>query len=214
MLICLDYDGVLVDSFDELLAMMVAVQADMGGGRVPVADDFGSIETLTFEAVARRIGLGGKDVDRFGAGMLARQSAAAPARLFPGIAEALTTLARFHVLVVVTANHASVVRAMLPHAGIEPAITAVYGSERGESKAHRIAAACRRHGFSPAQTAMVGDAVSDIRAGKAAGVLTAAVTWGYQPRSRLLAAAPDVWVDSPGDLVALPEMLTGVATGS
>ncbi len=214
MLICLDFDGVLVDSFDELMSMMVDVQAELGRGRVPVADDFRSIEHLTFEAVARRIGLEGDDVSRFGRGMLARQSVASLPRLFPGVVDALATLARCHVLVVVTANHARIVRAMLPPAGIDALIRAVYGSEKGESKAQRIAAACRRHGFAPGDAVMVGDAVSDIRAGREAGVACAAVTWGYQPRERLLTAAPDAWLDSPADLASLPDTLARVATGA
>ncbi len=50
---------------------------------------------------------------------------------------------------------------------------------------------------------MVGDAISDIRLGKLAGVRTAAVAWGYQSREALVAEAPDLVIDAPGQLHAL-----------
>lgn len=42
---------------------------------------------------------------------------------------------------------------------------------------------------------------SDIRHGKAAGVRTVAVTWGYQKRHTLEQEKPDFVVDSPDELL-------------
>jgi phosphoglycolate phosphatase len=50
---------------------------------------------------------------------------------------------------------------------------------------------------------MVGDARSDIREGRAAGVRTVAVAWGYQPRESLVAEEPDFVADRPEDLPAI-----------
>ncbi|MCA9494362.1 MAG: HAD-IA family hydrolase [Myxococcales bacterium] len=50
---------------------------------------------------------------------------------------------------------------------------------------------------------MVGDAPSDLLAGRAAGVRTVAVGWTGLPRAELEACAPDHWVEVPGDLVTL-----------
>jgi phosphoglycolate phosphatase len=47
---------------------------------------------------------------------------------------------------------------------------------------------------------MIGDAISDIREGKRAGVRTAAVTWGYQPERVLAAEQPERIVRSVGAL--------------
>ncbi len=49
----------------------------------------------------------------------------------------------------------------------------------------------------------IGDSPVDVRAGKAAGVATAAVAWGVFGREALLAAGPDYWLERPADLVAL-----------
>lgn len=57
---------------------------------------------------------------------------------------------------------------------------------------------------SPADGAIyVGDSPVDIEAGAAAGMATAAVAWGVFGREALLAARPDYWLDTPGELLAL-----------
>ncbi len=47
----------------------------------------------------------------------------------------------------------------------------------------------------------VGDAPFDLRAGRAAGVATVAVTWGFFSPADLIAEGPDVVVDTPEELL-------------
>ena len=61
-----------------------------------------------------------------------------------------------------------------------------------------------RLGLAPHELAMVGDGSQDVEAGRAAGALTIGVRGGIIPFERLLAAAPDVMLDS---LVELPALL-------
>ena len=51
------------------------------------------------------------------------------------------------------------------------------------------------------QALMVGDTPNDIAAGKAAGTLTCAVTYGFGTREALFESAPDFLIDSFGKLV-------------
>ena len=60
-------------------------------------------------------------------------------------------------------------------------------------------------GLSPEEIAYVGDAVFDIEAGKAAGMMTVAVLWGAGSREALLDARPDYTVESMGELEAIIE---------
>jgi len=53
---------------------------------------------------------------------------------------------------------------------------------------------------------MVGDSHVDIECGRAAGLQTCAVTYGFRPREELLAYRPDFLIDSFGDFSALPFM--------
>jgi phosphoglycolate phosphatase-like HAD superfamily hydrolase len=63
----------------------------------------------------------------------------------------------------------------------------------------------------PRRGVMVGDTPLDIAAGKAAGMATVGVTWGFSTRDALVDALPDHLVDDPAALsLALEEMFTGL----
>jgi pyrophosphatase PpaX len=55
----------------------------------------------------------------------------------------------------------------------------------------------------PSHAIYVGDSPFDIQAGRAAGMATAAVTWGMFSRRSLESSEPDYVVQEPGDLVKL-----------
>lgn len=59
-----------------------------------------------------------------------------------------------------------------------------------------------RLGASPSEAAYVGDAVVDVQAARNAGMAAVAVTWGAGARDGLVEAAPDVLVESVGELFA------------
>lgn len=58
-------------------------------------------------------------------------------------------------------------------------------------------------GREPADAVFVGDSPHDMRAGRAAGVLTAAALWGPFGRPELEATEPDAWLEAPDDIPAL-----------
>jgi HAD superfamily hydrolase (TIGR01549 family) len=55
----------------------------------------------------------------------------------------------------------------------------------------------------PSHALMVGDTPADILAGKAAGTMTCAVTYGFGAREALLQCTPDCVIESFGELVEL-----------
>ena len=57
----------------------------------------------------------------------------------------------------------------------------------------------------PSRAVYVGDSVHDMRAGRAAGVTTAAVLWGPNSRNTLAPTEPDLWVETPSDLTTALE---------
>ena len=93
--------------------------------------------------------------------------------------------------------------ASLQDFGLGGAISMVRGGESGRSKAESISAVRSSYAAVPGETAMVGDAVSDIRAGKEAGVRTVAVSWGFQDRELLLREAPDILIEDPEELLTV-----------
>jgi len=62
--------------------------------------------------------------------------------------------------------------------------------------------ALEEFGADPEATLVIGDSPADILMGRAAGVRTAAALWGGSTRERLLAAAPDLAIDSPGEFLS------------
>ncbi|MFT5392479.1 MAG: phosphoglycolate phosphatase-like HAD superfamily hydrolase [Gammaproteobacteria bacterium] len=204
MLICFDYDGVIVDSLALLTSLCIKAQRGLGLGREPCAADFAHLNPLTFDALAKEIGIPARDAQRFAEGVFAlqAQSGAVPS-LCTGIGDVVSTLSEQHVVVVITASDASAVYAALDAHGLAGPVESVLGAELGLSKAQRIVHTMDRLGFSVAQSVMVGDARSDIHAGQDAGVHTVAVTWGFQPASWLNRASPTATVSSPSQLLGL-----------
>ena len=66
-----------------------------------------------------------------------------------------------------------------------------------------VAKAVALLGADPATTVYVGDSIHDMVSGRAAGVRTAAALWGPFGREHLELAAPDYWLETPADLLAL-----------
>lgn len=81
------------------------------------------------------------------------------------------------------------------------------------SKPHpaMVEAALAETGVLPRDAVMIGDTEFDIEMGRAAGVRTIAVTWGYHPIERLTAARPDLIV---ADAAQLGDALARVWRGA
>ncbi|MGB0750967.1 MAG: HAD family hydrolase [Gammaproteobacteria bacterium] len=205
MLLCFDYDGVIVDSIDALTDIAAAAQMELGLGRVPAVEDFRRIEELTFSAFATRIGIPTEMRANFAEAVMRLQQEMVPqdSGAFPGIVEALSGLASHHALVIITASHGAAVKRRLAELGVSECVSAIYGAEHGGPKHERIARAMAKFGYQETDTWMIGDAISDVRAGRIANVHTAAVLWGYQYRELLEAEQPDVVLRDVDELVQL-----------
>jgi pyrophosphatase PpaX len=74
-------------------------------------------------------------------------------------------------------------------------------TERHKPDPAPVRAALERLGRGPEGACYVGDAPFDLRAGRAAGVATIGVTWGFFTREALEAEDPDLIVDTPAELL-------------
>ncbi len=112
-------------------------------------------------------------------------------------------LAARHSLAVVSASTASVIRKVLARNGLERSFDAVVGGDTRGPKSEKIERLVAQGGWSAPGSLMVGDAVSDVREARLAGVQSVAVGWGWHPRERLQREAPTHFVSHPEELLDL-----------
>jgi phosphoglycolate phosphatase len=123
--------------------------------------------------------------------------------LFPGIVDTLHALHAAGVtLALVSSNsEAAVRRALGPReAALFHAFecnASLFGKAR---KFRKVVKATRCHA---GETITIGDEVRDIEAARKAGLSCAAVTWGYAAPALLQASAPDMMIETPGQIVLL-----------
>jgi len=122
-------------------------------------------------------------------------------RLYPGTAEALDRL-RFCPLAVLTNKPGDMSRAILEGLGVKDRFFRIYGAGDVEARKpdpgglRRIAAEAE---VDPRAAVMVGDSGIDVQTGRAAGALTAGVTYGFDTGS-FRDDPPDLLVSSLTEL--------------
>jgi phosphoglycolate phosphatase len=202
--IVFDLDGTLVDSFDDISAAFRrsfhVIDVDP-----PAAD---TVRTL--------IGMPLRDMyapwapdDAIDA-LVAEyrrdysQRCAERTRPFPGIVDLLAALReREHGVAVATTKTTWMARTVIGRLGLDDLVDHVQGTDGFPHKpapdviTHALAGVGRPGAW------MVGDAVTDIAAGRAAGLRTCAVTWGVHSEQDLRAAGPDEVVTTVEELHVL-----------
>lgn len=124
-------------------------------------------------------------------------------RPFPGVVELLDELGRRGYLrVVATTKRSAVARSFVAALGLAPLLDHVQGTDGFPHKPAPDVILRALEAVNGAGVWMVGDTVSDVQAGRAAGLSTYAVTWGTHDAERLRSAGPEVLADDLGGLLA------------
>jgi len=130
-------------------------------------------------------------------------------RPYPGVVEALKTLReRGYLLSVATTKRSDMARRFVDAVGLGGLLHHVQGTD---DFPHKPAPDVLLHALSALGTQglwMVGDTTLDLRAGRAAGLRTYAVTWGTHPVEELRGESPD---ELQADLTRLVELLPPLA---
>ncbi|MFQ5538353.1 MAG: HAD-IA family hydrolase, partial [Gemmatimonadota bacterium] len=135
-------------------------------------------------------------------------------RPFPGAVDALAVLeARGIPLAVVTSKRRAMARRTLARCGFDGRLAALVTADdvrRGKPDPEPVRLALQElGGVAPQAALFAGDSPWDVRSGRAAGVITAGVTWGPYPRRVLEAEGPDFLVESWEELLELPLLNRG-----
>ncbi len=131
--------------------------------------------------------------------------------LYPGVRETLNAIHGAE-LGLISNKQEELCRRILAAFGLADRFCVVLGGDslpRRKPDPAPLLNAMSRCGITPAETVMVGDSPADILAGKAAGVATCGVSYGFRSREELQAAGSDVIIDS---FEELPQHFTGPET--
>ena len=116
----------------------------------------------------------------------------------------MTELCSDNILAIISSNSSQTIRKILARSQYNGCFQDILGSEFHLSKKTKIDHAVATYRISRDNTYYVGDTSGDIKEGKAAGVRTIAVTWGWHSREMLAAAKPDFLIDDPEELKNIP----------
>lgn len=173
-----DWDGTVADS----MALCVAeVRAALMGMGLPDRDDR-ELMRCNGPSNEESIALMGIDQARGEEYLRLRAEAElrlipTKQRLFPGMGEALRSLAGAAELVVVSNGNEEYLRRSASFLGVAACFRQMYGKLPGVTKAQRLAQAMAAMG--PRRALMVGDRAGDLEAGRANGLTTVAACYGY-----------------------------------
>jgi phosphoglycolate phosphatase len=205
-LIIFDYDGVLADTLDDLIHFGQQACDQLGVKHVVTKDDLSNLEVMSFATYGRACEVPEHLVDEFvkiNLGLFAEKES--PPAIFDGLSEVIQHFSSKHKIAIVTTNSSQNVHAFLSKHGLDSLVHAVYGVDTPGSKAHKISLAMERFVKNGEAVFMIGDALSDVRAAKEAGVASIAVTWGHQSLETLQRGEPEYIVNQPHELIEIIE---------
>ncbi|MBK6793424.1 MAG: HAD family hydrolase [Anaerolineales bacterium] len=205
-LVIFDYDGVLADTLDDLIRFGQEACDQLGVKHVVTKDDLSNLEVMSFATYGRACEVPEHLIDEFvKISLRLFAEKASPPAIFDGVSEVIQHFSTNHKIAIVTTNSSQNVHAFLTQHGLDSLIHAVYGVDTPGSKAQKISIARERFVQNGEAVFMIGDALSDIRAAKEAGVTSIAVTWGHQGLETLIKGKPEYVVNSPHELIGVIE---------
>ncbi|MPY37805.1 HAD-IA family hydrolase [Streptomyces adustus] len=207
-----DLDGVIVDSFPVMReAFTIAYAEVIGDGKAPF-EEYERHLGRYFPDIMKLMGLPLEMEEPF-----VRESYRLAGRvpLFAGVTPVLEELRRRGFgTAIATGKAGARARHLLETLGVLHHFDHVLGSDevaRAKPAPDIVLRALELLGARPEEAMMVGDAVTDIAAARAAGVDTVAALWGECDAAELLAAAPHAALHRPDQLLALCPAVAEVA---
>jgi phosphoglycolate phosphatase len=197
--ILLDWDGLLIDSIS--LYFELYKEACRRHGKVlPVStlEEFRGWYNPNWEQNYWEMGFSPEEfaeVQKFSQEFLRYESA----RLFPGVPEMLTRLARRGKLAIVSTTPSFLIRRRLAQEDLEGLFLQVTGGEDGKSeKVDKIGQTLKSLGET--RGVMAGDTALDIESARHHGLATVGATYGWSLPEKVRRARPDRLVEDPADL--------------
>jgi len=202
-----DLDGTLIDSRSDLARSVNLTLRDLGYRSLDESEIAAFVGDGVWVLIRRCIKATdpehqepGPEVHRRGLELLRQhysEEMLVQTRLYPNVQETLSRLDHKKIALV-TSKESDFARELLEHFGLITYFDSIIGGDtlpERKPDAKPVLEAVQRLKGSPERAVMVGDSENDVIAGKAAGVRTCAVTYGFRTRDQLLVTSPDVVID-------------------
>ncbi len=205
-LIIFDLDGTLVDSSEDLTNALNYAMEPYSFRRLTVTDTIGLVGEGITRLIEKIVGNADPAVkDDVTQRFLGHYTSHILdyTRDYPGVRETLERLGAYRKAVISNKREA-LSRMVLDRLGLLSHFDLVVGSDSAPERKPSpvpVLKVLTDLGVGPSEAVMVGDSNFDVDAGRAAGVTTVAVTYGYRPRD--LIAHADYIIDRMPDLIQL-----------
>jgi phosphoglycolate phosphatase len=200
-LLVFDYDGVLADTFADMLKFAQESCDELGVTHTVLPSDLRDLEVMSFTTFGRACGVREELTWEFARRCTQKfAEKETPPAIFDGLAEVIRGLTENNILVIVTGNTTGNVNTFLVHHSLQDCFRMVYGVDIPASKARKIQMAQERFETGSESVYFVGDSLSDLHAAREAGVKSVAVGWGHQSLDMLVRGGSDAIVHSPAEL--------------
>jgi phosphoglycolate phosphatase len=197
-LVMFDYDGVIVDSLANFLEGWTRACAVCGFEIRSPEEAIGLFDENVYVSMGRQ-GVDNATIDCI-LELFKTSSNFSEVELFPGMANALESIAVRNTVIIITSNLSIAARAVLERNKIH-CVADVIGAEHEKSKIKKITGVTAR--FPELTPYYVGDTRGDMLEGREAGALTIGVTWGWHTVAKLREGHPDYLVNTPAELAGL-----------
>ncbi|MDH4162147.1 MAG: HAD-IA family hydrolase [Nitrospirota bacterium] len=202
-----DLDGTLVDSLEDITASVNYTLQKLGRPAVPINKVREFVGDGVTMLLSRALGDRQEFLDDAAGIYTVHQSRnlVVRTRLYPGVRETLEKFRAFP-MAVVTNKPLALAEPILEHLGVRDFFRVIIGADSGlplkpEPDAFRKIMADLN--VSPRETVVVGDGVTDMRAGRECGTVTCAVTYGFRSEAQLRNEGPDFVIHSFPELAGL-----------
>ena len=198
-----DLDGTLVDSLPDIVSSFRRAFVSLGMAQPPE----GAVRALIgrpLEEMAETFVASPRDVEAVCDAYreIYPQHFTDATRPFPGVVEVLDEIrSRGHATAVATTKRSDMARRLVTALGLDAHLDHVQGTDGIPHKPAPDVIYAALEAVGGVGAWMVGDTVADLRAGRAAGLRTYAVTWGTHDRSLLTSEGPDVVADDLAQLL-------------
>ena len=205
-LIVFDYDGVIADS---LPLWMNAFETGGIMNDIPYRLDKNKLDRIDYISIKDIIKDAGLEEDERTPSYVSDinnvfKNSLDHVKFFKGINKLIEKLhLAGNTVCINTLSDTDIVRSKLVYEHILSFVSDIAGADMKGSKSEKTISFIKKFSFSPSDTFIIGDSTGDIIEGKKAGVITIAVSYGWQNEKKLLSQKPDYMCSNVAELEKL-----------